>query len=88
MKRALTSFGTRPEVIERAPVKADRTRRDERFQTVNSDSSQHVEPLRPFANELGSRVEEYLAGMPAHPSRTRSKPFFGSGAEVHAWRNH
>jgi UDP-N-acetylglucosamine 2-epimerase (non-hydrolysing) len=63
LKRVLTLFGTRPEVIKLAPVLAELERRSDRFETVNVASSQHVELLHPFARRFGIRVDSDLAVM-------------------------
>jgi len=65
VKRVLTLFGTRPEIIKLAPVLAElelEERRD-RFETVNVASSQHVELLHPFARHFGIRIDSDLAVM-------------------------
>jgi UDP-N-acetylglucosamine 2-epimerase (non-hydrolysing) len=63
MKRILTIFGTRPEVIKLAPVIAELERRPDRFETRNIASSQHVELLHPFAQYFGIRIDDDLAVM-------------------------
>ena len=63
MKRILTIFGTRPEVIKLAPVIAELERRPDRFETRNIASSQHVELLHPFARHFGIRIDGDLAVM-------------------------
>ena len=63
MKRVLTIFGTRPEVIKLAPVIAELERRSDRFETRNIASSQHVELLHPFARDFGIRIDEDLDVM-------------------------
>jgi UDP-N-acetylglucosamine 2-epimerase (non-hydrolysing) len=57
MKRVLTLFGTRPEVIKLAPVLGELERRRDRFETLNVASSQHVELLHPFARHFGVRID-------------------------------
>ena len=66
MKRVLTLFGTRPEVIKLAPVLAELERRSDCFETVNVASSQHVELLHPFARRFDIRVDadlEHVRGV-------------------------
>jgi UDP-N-acetylglucosamine 2-epimerase (non-hydrolysing) len=63
MKRVLTLFGTRPEVIKLAPVLGELERRPDRFETVNVASSQHVELLHPFARHFGIRIDHDLDVM-------------------------
>jgi UDP-N-acetylglucosamine 2-epimerase (non-hydrolysing) len=71
MKRILTIFGTRPEVIKLAPVIAELERRPDRFETRNIASSQHVELLHPFARHFGIRIDGDLAVM--QPGQTPSE---------------
>lgn len=68
MKRVLTLFGTRPEVIKFAPILAELERRRDRFETVNVASSQHVELLHPFARHFGIRIDDDLEVMRAGQS--------------------
>jgi UDP-N-acetylglucosamine 2-epimerase (non-hydrolysing) len=63
MKTILTLFGTRPEIIKLAPVLWAIERRRDRFRSVNVSSSQHTDLLRPFARELGVRLDHDLAVM-------------------------
>jgi len=63
MKRILTLFGTRPEVIKLAPVIAELERRSDRLETRNIASSQHVELLHPFARHFGIRIDDDLEVM-------------------------
>jgi UDP-N-acetylglucosamine 2-epimerase (non-hydrolysing) len=63
MKRILSLFGTRPEVIKFAPVIAELERRSDRFETRNIASSQHVELLHPFARHFGIRIDGDLEVM-------------------------
>jgi UDP-N-acetylglucosamine 2-epimerase (non-hydrolysing) len=71
MKRILTIFGTRPEVIKLAPVIAELERRPDRFETRNIASSQHVELLHPYARHFGIRIDGDLAVM--QPGQTPSE---------------
>jgi UDP-N-acetylglucosamine 2-epimerase (non-hydrolysing) len=63
MKRVLTLFGTRPEVIKLAPVLGELERRPDRFENVNVASSQHIELLHPFARHFGIRIDHDLDVM-------------------------
>jgi UDP-N-acetylglucosamine 2-epimerase (non-hydrolysing) len=63
VKRVLTLFGTRPEVIKLAPVLSELERRRDRFETVNIASSQHVDLLHPFARHFGIRIDSDLGVM-------------------------
>ncbi len=63
MKTILTLFGTRPEVIKLAPVLWALGRRSDRWRSVQVSSSQHTDLLRPFARDLGVRVDHDLAVM-------------------------
>jgi UDP-N-acetylglucosamine 2-epimerase (non-hydrolysing) len=63
VKRVLTLFGTRPEVIKLAPVLGELERRPDRFRTSNVASSQHVELLHPFARHFGIRIDRDLEVM-------------------------
>jgi UDP-N-acetylglucosamine 2-epimerase (non-hydrolysing) len=63
MKRVLTLFGTRPEVIKLAPVLGELERRRDRIETRNIASSQHVELLHPFARHFDIRIDGDLEVM-------------------------
>ena len=63
VKTILTLFGTRPEVIKLAPVIWALERRSERWRSVQVSSSQHSDLLRPFARDLGVRIDHDLAVM-------------------------
>jgi UDP-N-acetylglucosamine 2-epimerase (non-hydrolysing) len=63
MKRVLTLFGTRPEIIKLAPVLEELEERADRFETVNVSSSQHTDLLHPFARHFGVRIDHDLAVM-------------------------
>jgi UDP-N-acetylglucosamine 2-epimerase (non-hydrolysing) len=63
MKRVLTLFGTRPEVIKLAPVLSEFEGRPDRFENVNVASSQHIELLHPFARHFGIRIDHDLDVM-------------------------
>jgi UDP-N-acetylglucosamine 2-epimerase (non-hydrolysing) len=63
MKRVLTLFGTRPEVIKLAPVLGELERRPDRFASIHVASSQHMELLHPFARHFGIRVDHDLEVM-------------------------
>jgi len=54
MKRVLTLFGTRPEVIKLAPVLGEIERRPDRFENVNVASSQHIELPSPATSASAS----------------------------------
>jgi UDP-N-acetylglucosamine 2-epimerase (non-hydrolysing) len=71
MKRVLSLFGTRPEVIKFSPVIAELERRPDCFETLNIASSQHVELLHPFAREFGIRIDGDLEVM--RPGQTPSE---------------
>ena len=57
IRRVLTLFGTRPEVIKLAPVVRALEARPRRFQTLNVASGQHADLLHPFARELSLRID-------------------------------
>jgi UDP-N-acetylglucosamine 2-epimerase len=63
MQTVLTLFGTRPEVIKLAPVVWAVERRAPAWRSINVSSSQHADLLRPFARELGVRIDRDLAVM-------------------------
>lgn len=63
MKTILTLFGTRPEVIKLAPVLWALDARAPRWRSVSVCSSQHTDLLRPFARDLGVRIDHDLAVM-------------------------
>ena len=78
MKRVLTLFGTRPEVIKLAPVIAELERRSDRFETRNIASSQHVELLHPFARHFGIRIDPELMTQLHQPNCRRKLINFGA----------
>jgi UDP-N-acetylglucosamine 2-epimerase (non-hydrolysing) len=57
IRRVLTLFGTRPEVIKLAPVVRALEARPGRFQTLNVASGQHAHLLHPFAREFSLRID-------------------------------
>lgn len=68
VKRILTLFGTRPEVIKLAPILSELDERRDRFESINVASSQHVELLHPFARHFGIRIDDDLEVMRAGQS--------------------
>ncbi len=56
-RKILTVFGTRPEAIKLAPVIHELERRSCAFQTVNVNSGQHRDLLRPFITFFRLRVD-------------------------------
>lgn len=63
MKKVLTLFGTRPEIIKLAPVIRELERRSDRFRTLNVTSAQHTDLLYPFAKRFGVRLDHDLTVM-------------------------
>ena len=63
MRRVLTLFGTRPEVIKLAPVIRELESRPDRFRSWNVTSAQHTDLLYPFTEALGIRIDRDLAVM-------------------------
>jgi UDP-N-acetylglucosamine 2-epimerase (non-hydrolysing) len=75
IRKILTVFGTRPEVIKLAPVIAQLEACPDAFTTVNVSSGQHRELLDPFVRLFDLRVDHDLAVMTEHqtPSRVCSR---------------
>lgn len=63
MKKILTLFGTRPEIIKLAPVIWAIERHPDQWQSITVSSSQHTDLLRPFIKELSISVDHDLAVM-------------------------
>lgn len=63
MKKILTLFGTRPEVIKLAPVIQQLETRSQTFQTINVTSAQHTDLLYPFVRLFGIRIDHDLQLM-------------------------
>lgn len=63
MKKILTLFGTRPEIIKLAPVIWAMERHPDQWQSITVSSSQHTDLLRPFIRELSISVDHDLAVM-------------------------
>ena len=63
MKKILTIFGTRPEVIKIAPVIRELERCPERFETINVTTGQHSDLLYPFIELFKLRVDHDLQVM-------------------------
>lgn len=63
VKKVLTVFGTRPEVIKLAPVIRQLESLDSIFQTINVTSAQHTDLLYPLAALLGIRFDYNLEVM-------------------------
>lgn len=66
IKKVLTIFGTRPEVIKLAPVICELEAHRETFQAVNVTSAQHTDLLYPFTRLLGVRIDHDLQIMEAN----------------------
>lgn len=66
VKKVLTLFGTRPEVIKLAPVIRALEAHGNAFQTINVTSSQHTDLLYPFIEGFGLRVDHDLQIMQAN----------------------
>lgn len=75
LKKILTIFGTRPEVIKLAPVIKELEARNDAFQTVNVASGQHTDLFYPFVRLFGIRVDHDLRIMEngQTPSRVCSR---------------
>ena len=58
--RVAILFGTRPEIIKLAPVIRALEERPRRFRSIQVTSGQHTDLLRPFARELGVRLDHDL----------------------------
>ena len=76
MKRVMSLFGTRPEIIKLAPVLQELERRSDRFETFHVASSQHTELLHPFARDFGVRLDRDLDVMEADPARLKHRNAF------------
>jgi len=63
LKKVLTLFGTRPEVIKLAPVIRALERRGDSFRTVNVTSAQHQQLLYPLVKFFGLRIHGDLKVM-------------------------
>ncbi len=63
IKKVLTIFGTRPEVIKLAPVIRELEAHWQGFQTINVTSAQHTDLLYPFTRLLGVRIDHDLQVM-------------------------
>jgi len=63
VKKILTLFGTRPEVIKLAPVIQQLETRRQAFQTINVTSAQHTDLLYPFVRLFGIRIDHDLKLM-------------------------
>ena len=70
VKKVLTLFGTRPEVIKVAPVIAALDARSDRFKTINVSSSQHTDLLQPLIRDFAIRLDHDLKVM--QPDQTLS----------------
>ena len=71
MRRVLSLFGTRPEIIKLAPVLRELERRGDRFESVHVASSQHTDLLHPFASYFGVRIDHDLGVMEAGQTPTQ-----------------
>jgi len=60
LKKILTVFGTRPEVIKLASTIAELEARSHAFRTVNVASGQHTDLLYPFVRLFGIRIDHNL----------------------------
>ncbi|HKE11858.1 MAG TPA: UDP-N-acetylglucosamine 2-epimerase (non-hydrolyzing) [Myxococcota bacterium] len=65
MRRVLTLFGTRPEVIKLAPVLAELGRRSGRFAPMTVSSGQHGDLLAPFLRLFRVQLDANLGVMRA-----------------------
>lgn len=63
IKKVLTLFGTRPEVIKLAPVIRELGQLSEGISTVNVTSAQHVELLYPFIRLFEIRIDHDMRVM-------------------------
>jgi len=63
IKKILTLFGTRPEVIKLAPIIQELETRHDVFQTINVTSAQHTDLLYPFVRLFGIRIDYDLQLM-------------------------
>lgn len=63
MRKILTLFGTRPEIIKLAPVIWAMERYPDQWQSITVSSSQHTDLLRPFIRDLSISVDHDLAVM-------------------------
>ncbi len=75
MRRVLTLFGTRPEIIKLAPVLSELAARGDRFESIHVASSHHTDLLHPFARHFGIRIDHDLHVMEAEqtPSGVASR---------------
>jgi UDP-N-acetylglucosamine 2-epimerase (non-hydrolysing) len=71
MRKVLTVFGTRPEVIKLGPVIVELSELAPRVRTINVASGQHRELARPFIDAFGLEVTHDLAVM--RPDQTPAK---------------
>lgn len=71
LRRVMTLFGTRPEVIKLAPVIRELEARSSALQAVNVTSAQHTDLLYPFIDAFGLRVDHDLDVMT--PGQTPSE---------------
>jgi UDP-N-acetylglucosamine 2-epimerase (non-hydrolysing) len=60
LKKILTVFGTRPEVIKLASIIAELEARSHAFRTVTVASGQHTDLLYPFVRLFGIRIDHNL----------------------------
>lgn len=63
VKRVLTLFGTRPEIIKLAPIIHEFEATPSAFQTINVTSAQHTDLLYPFVQLFGIRIDHDLKVM-------------------------
>lgn len=63
IKKILTLFGTRPEIIKLAPVIWAIGRHSDVLRSITVSSSQHTDLLRPFIHEFGINIDHDLAVM-------------------------
>jgi len=63
MKKVLTIFGTRPEVIKLAPIIRQLEKHNGIFRTINVSSAQHTDLLYPFISQFGIRIDYDLRIM-------------------------
>ena len=63
LKKILTVFGTRPEVIKLAPVIRQLEACPEAFDAINVTSAQHTDLLYPFIGLFGIRIDHNMKVM-------------------------
>src|SRR5437588_8660399 len=63
VKKVLTLFGTRPEIIKLAPVIRALEETGSGFHAVNVTSAQHTDLLYPFVRLFGVRIDHDLKVM-------------------------